>query len=997
MLRLSSLLFLISINILAQDATNVFDICDSLYIEGKYDEIFDLIDEKLEEDLNPTELFKCYAWKTNAAHYSLNSTQTNLYAQQALALSKTIPSIDTLELYSDVLYSTSVIFYRHGEVDSAFHYCELALKLQEKHLEPGDRKISQSLNAMGVYHKYRGHFEGAILYQTKALNLALNKEQPDYNSVVAATYSLASSYISLNDFVKAEKLCRTAIKYYDDGLANFNRFKAHIYNALGVIYGFQNDIETAIEYYREALRLFKKYMPEDSPAISASLSNIALYKMNIGEYIEANELILEAIEMLEKENLRSDLYHKYYLLGVNANERGEYEEALSHLNFALNEILHIYNGHNQLSTLTLNEIARSHTKLGHYDIAQEKLEESISVAKQLFGKKDQNLAESYLSQARVQYLLQDYEKCISYLDTFTNTIQITENDTSFLQNESISKPLLLNSNSLKNKCYWKLYQQSQDQDYLIKTYDLAIQSLDLSIEIINYYYHETSIISFFGYVDKNLKQGIRACKLLYDHTGDPKYINQAFIFFEAEKSILLKREIQDAYAKLNTNIPDTLIGKEIQLKTTISDLQKDIFNSDETNEKLINSIEQELFETNRELEKLLSTIESDHHNYYALKYKRFVPNIFEIQAKLEPNTTLIEYYQLENQVYSISVTDDQLLFNIDSISDLSSKIEQYNQAIQNSEFSTYSELAYQFYVHLIKPNIHKNTESIIFVPSKELSLLSFDSFISSKKKNATYRNLDYLINSHHILYQNSAIEKQKPSTIPNKTYLGISPNFANTDYKMLIGARREIVTISKSLNGDILVDSQATKNNLINKINDYRILHFGTHAETDTLDSNYSKLLLNSEEKANNTEALYSYEIQNTQLNTDLVILSACNTSIGDIKAGEGVASLARSFYYAGAKASLTSLWSIPDYSTSRIVNSFFENINKNSKSKALQEAKLKYLSRSDEHTANPKYWSGIVITGDNSPIDMHPKGFSWFYILCAISISLIFWMKFIK
>lgn len=996
MLRLLSFLFLISINLQAKESNNVFATCDSLYIEAKFNEISDLIDEKLKEDLTPIELFQCYAWKTNAANYNLNITQTDYYAQKALTLSEATPTVKNLELYGDVLYATGVVFFRKGAVDSAFHYCKLALENQEKLLDPTDRKISQSLNALGVFYKYKGDYESAIKYQTRALELTLSKEDPHYNSVVAATFSIASSLIDINDFVKAEKLCRKALQYYDDGLADFHRYKAHIYNAMGVIYGFQNDIETAIEYYKEALRLFKKYTPEDTISITTALSNIAIYQMNIGKYAECEKLIMEAIQLMEKSNLRSELYQKYYNLGVNANQSEKYHEALQHLNFTLSEILDIYKNHNKLSILTLNEIAKSYTKLGQYDKAQEKLEESITIAKSLFGKKDQNLAETYYSQARVQYLLQDHDKCLEYLNVFESTLRITENDSSFLQNESISKPLLLNGNTLKNKCYWTLYQKTKNQDYLLKTYDLAIKSLELSIEIINYYYHETSIISFFGYVDKNLHQGIRACKLLYEQTGDTKYINQAFIFFEAEKSFLLKREIQDAYAKLNTNIPDSLLGKEIQLKKTISDLQKEIFSSSNSESEHLSTLEQKLFKTNRDLENLLKTIESEHSNYYTLKYQRTEPNIFETQSKLKPNTTLIEYYQSEDQIYSISITNDQLRFNLDSLSNLSDKIKSYNEAIDNSEFDTYTDLAYQFYSSLISPNISANNESIIIIPSKELSLLSFDSFIKSNNKGDNYRNLDYLINKYHILYLNSSIEKQKPITKPNKSYLGIKPSFTKTKYTILKGATQEITSISKSLNGDILIDSLATKNNLIDKISDYKILHFGTHAETNTSNSTYSKLLLQSEKQSDTLDALYAYEIQNTQLNTDLVVLSACNTSTGNLKAGEGIASIARSFSYAGAQASLTSLWNIPDYSTSKIVNSFFENISSKSKSKALQEAKLKYLSTADEHTANPKYWAGLIITGNNNSIVLNNNNFTAYLLFIAVFIILfVFWRKF--
>lgn len=148
---------------------------------------------------------------------------------------------------------------------------------------------------------------------------------------------------------------------------------------------------------------------------------------------------------------------------------------------------------------------------------------------------------------------------------------------------------------------------------------------------------------------------------------------------------------------------------------------------------------------------------------------------------------------------------------------------------------------------------------------------------------------------------------------------------------------------------------------------------------------------MNSHTHHDSIEAYFLYEIQNSITNANLVALSACNTNTGKVYAGEGVASLARSFLYAGAQSTLTSLWEIPDFSTSQIVTSFFEYLDVKNKSEALQQAKLNYLNNADEHLSNPKYWAGLVITGDDSSIKLDSYGGASIYVIGFLLILIMF------
>lgn len=99
---------------------------------------------------------------------------------------------------------------------------------------------------------------------------------------------------------------------------------------------------------------------------------------------------------------------------------------------------------------------------------------------------------------------------------------------------------------------------------------------------------------------------------------------------------------------------------------------------------------------------------------------------------------------------------------------------------------------------------------------------------------------------------------------------------------------------------------------------------------------------------------------------TDLVILSACQTGVGDVRNGEGVYGLNRAFQEAGAKAVLSTLWSISDAATLAFMNGFYDRFLKGAPpQKALQETQEEFIK--NEQWSHPFYWAPFVMVGKDS------------------------------
>ena len=179
--------------------------------------------------------------------------------------------------------------------------------------------------------------------------------------------------------------------------------------------------------------------------------------------------------------------------------------------------------------------------------------------------------------------------------------------------------------------------------------------------------------------------------------------------------------------------------------------------------------------------------------------------------------------------------------------------------------------------------------------------------------------------------------------------------------------------------------TNATKNNFLTSSGDYKILHLATHASSSNNPAIYFS-----------KDTLKLHELYTHKTNADLVVLSACETNLGEIKKGEGVFSLSRGFFYSGAKSVISSLWNVNDVSTSSIMKDFYTNLDLHqSKSEALNNAKRKYLKEHSLSEISPYYWASFVLIGDTSPT--YPSTSYLFYLLGFVALYFNYFIFFQK
>src|SRR5580698_1069180 len=147
---------------------------------------------------------------------------------------------------------------------------------------------------------------------------------------------------------------------------------------------------------------------------------------------------------------------------------------------------------------------------------------------------------------------------------------------------------------------------------------------------------------------------------------------------------------------------------------------------------------------------------------------------------------------------------------------------------------------------------------------------------------------------------------------------------------------------------------------------DYRVLHFATHAFLDSRHPELSGLVLSMVDRAGRPQDgfLRLNEIYNLKLNADLVVLSGCQTALGQEVRSEGLVGLTRGFMYAGAPRVLASLWDVRDRATAEFMSRFYEPLLRRHlpPEDALRSAQLAMMQ--DRRWSQPYFWAAFTMQG---------------------------------
>ncbi|MBV9926991.1 MAG: CHAT domain-containing protein [Acidobacteria bacterium] len=201
-----------------------------------------------------------------------------------------------------------------------------------------------------------------------------------------------------------------------------------------------------------------------------------------------------------------------------------------------------------------------------------------------------------------------------------------------------------------------------------------------------------------------------------------------------------------------------------------------------------------------------------------------------------------------------------------------------------------------------------------------------------------------------------------------------------------------IMSLVPSGSGMMATGFEASRETAISpRLGRYQIVHFAAHGVVNSEHPELSGLVLSlvNREGGRADGFLQLHDIYNLDLPAEVVVLSACDTGLGEDVAGEGLVGLTRAFMYAGSKSVVASLWKVDDAATAELMRHFYESMLKDGLPPAAALRSAKEAMRRQKRWRQPYYWAGFFVQGEYRQRIQTGRGHPAAYLVIPLAVFL--------
>lgn len=855
-------------------------------------------------------------------------------------------------------------------------------KSQRTPEEVGRDTVDYAVNLyqLKLYKLAEGSFKEAKAY-LEAHNLSTDI------SYVRCISSLALVYMAQGKTIESEDLINTALRAsmqlgersaaYAANLNSHAKYEQMV--------GHYNEAEKGFD---ETLELVKKVFTENSLQYAIVLNNKAMLLQNVGRYDEAIALMKKSVSVadetfkkgikvrtsFDERRFQSNLALMYQLSGRNAEAEStflemkkSYERNMASKNpeyaVLLNQLAILY-----IQTKKYNEVEALLKK------AQDILKKKHTEESPTYARATGDLGVFY----RITGKHAEAEPLITKALAIREKILGTEHPDYIRTKEELAI------------LYWKMGQWE-------KAYENYKPVMDKTIDFINNYFPPMSEAEKTKYWDITSPRFQRFYNFAIEAiSAKPSIAIDIYEYQATTKGLLLNstNKIKQAILSSGNNVLINDYLQWLDKKETLSRYYA--LSKEELGEQKINLTALEA-EANK-LERSLSSRSTDFSSGYSTQKVNFK----QVRDVLGDTEAALEIIRVSGYGQDFTNESKYIVLVLSKGVQLPKVVVLENGGQLDTRYA-------KFYRNAVQQRISDDY-------SYEHYWARFDKEVEAKKKlyvspDGVYNQInlntlkkpgaDYVINKYDITVVGNSrdlitLKARKPGAQKKDAMLLGYPDYGGHDIAALPGTKAEIETISKILKTGgyqlkQFMQQQASEKNL-KSVKSPLLMHIATHGYflQDVQSSTGSAFGINAENAANNpllrsglilanasktvsgaattnlesndNGILTAYEAMNLDLqNTDLIVLSACETGLGDIKNGEGVYGLQRAFLVAGAEAMIMSLWKVDDAATQQLMTNFYTNwIKSGNKQKAFKQAQLQLMNKYKE----PYYWGAFVMMG---------------------------------
>lgn len=855
--------------------------------------------------------------------YALAVSNTN----KALEIYKNTVSIQDTH-YSTLLKLQVENYYYAGQYKKGLEYA----KQDSIWCEKNNFITGAVYNNIGMLYKYLGKYELAEKLYFKAIEIDKKFYGELHLEYASSCNNLGLLYKEQGKYTQAEPLLLVAQKVFEKIKGTNSKEYSTSLNNLALLYQAQGKLDIAEDFFIRALETDKGIFGTQHPEYANGNNGLAALYMEKAEYYKAETLYKKTLLVREKALGKK---HYSYINSCNSlafcyhiqKKYKDAEELYIQTKKAREELL----GKNHpLYAVTCHTLGGLYQDIGQLDKAESLLVEAKKIYEATLSKNHQNY--SYL--------------CAALGLLYAQKKQFVQADTFFIQAISLKQKEIERNFITLTEAEKQTYLKANIYKTLYMFYEYGINRSATNPKIIGFMYN--LILNTKGMIlnsTQKMKQRILT-------SGQPELIFMYENWQETKQKIGKFYQMTLAQQKQSKLNIDSLNNLANQLEKQLSQKSHD-FASSVQKPFLWQDIQNKLQNNQAAIE----ILKIEHHNSDSITYCALILK----KTSQYPQLVVLKYGKMLEKEFFVN----------------------YKRSIRHKFDDPYS---YNAYWKPLEPYL-KDIQTVFLAADGVYNQISLSTLYDTEKQQY------FLEKTHIVQLTNTKDLLQKPSVSNKNNYVIANPAFeidpdmrSQKQEKMrgfytvenLPGAEKEGHIIASILSDVVLsTGKNATEKQIKSLLQNPYIIHFATHGYFyNDSRQNAIQAMLNAglllagvvdydkiEIPDINEEdgKITAYEIMNMPLdNTELVVLSACETGLGLNYRGEGVYGLQRAFKVAGVNTLIMSLWKVNDEATQLLMSSFYQNWiqKKMEKSQAFKQAQKQVF----EQYRYPYYWGAFVL-----------------------------------
>ena len=902
------------------------------------------------------------------------------YYKKAVAIREELFGENSLETAKGYENLASGYFYFNGDFDTALNYYEKILHIQKKNLGENHLDLAETYNAIGTCYDGKGDVSNGLHYYEAALSIA-RMNLGDTNAVIAKYYyNIGTCYGKKGDYDKELSYYETALLVSKNADEADNELLVYLYSSLGAAYYDKADYDVALSYYEKALDIQKTF-ERHYPQLANIYANIGELYATKGDYDKGLEYCNEALSINEKMQGKEhpDTAQNYYELGIIYSMKGNYEAALTYHKTSLAIQEKILGSQHPATGMNYFMVGFDYLNLSDTKSAIEYWEKSHTGFNHSF--QYSQIIDCLSAQLFSQFPDPAFTR--KTLTLATDTVERARLDLASLKDDILRKSLPIyyygvqfEAEQKNPKKAFEYSESLRSRGFLDQIGTEAALKLDGVTESEREQIH--SLTSEIAYQRKIIEE--ENARTLSER-DEARLSGAGKKLSEAEKSLAdLDKKIArriPAYAQLRNPVPVSAGEAQKWCGKKRAVLEYVLWNPELSDNKDA-AIKSYCIVLTK---KKVSVVELDGSYDYAAAIDKLRGGIMGMKRESQFEAVRNELYEkLLSPVlpYVAGGTKELVIVPDGNLSFLP-----FDVLRKDAD----SKVLGDKYAVAFSPSV---SVSVISGGKKtgEKNMLAFggawyDTKLSSEQHRANFtsegisrgakrgsQGIDFELtaeNDAQLSFMKNDIQKNGP-----KEYFRAK----NLVWQDLPGTITELNALKdgvfKSDSFSQIVQEEASERTVKRlsqegKLARYPILHFACHGYFDNKIADMSSVLFSEvslalEGSSDDDGYLTIPETAVLKLNADLVCLSACETGLGKIKAGDGMVGLSRAFMVAGAESVGVSLWCVDDEATAKFMAAMYEKVVKKGMDYVSAYQKTKAEFRKDEDFDHPYYWAAFML-----------------------------------